>query len=204
MCCARSTDPSGACQGSNDQLLSDFQHINAITLALIKDYDQVFEKVNYHPYYICYVRTHHLSCWSPPSFALPSLTKAYAFPFFTSRSERFMTISQNKMSRMRSPLSPLVRTLVGSHTVPFAICAQAQLWLRKGDVVMVMEMHESGWWLGRLSYGGRRTEEAPRVLESGGGAVQPAGYFPAAYCAYLSGRHCQDTDNENAWEEGYE
>ncbi len=26
-----------------------------------------------------------------------------------------------------------------------------QLWLHEGDIVMVMDMHQSGWWLGQVS-----------------------------------------------------
>lgn len=70
---------------------------------------------------------------------------------------------------------------------------------------MVVEMHGSGWWLGELSYGGggRSPPESAPPDYQGEKIIRQVGYFPATYCAYLSGRECQTHDNEQAWEEGH-
>lgn len=138
-----------ALAGPDEQLLEDFAHINGITLALIKNYDSLFAKVDYEPHYKCYVRA--LFDYEPPP-----------------------------------------------HT-------QGELRVRQGDVLMVVEIHGSGWWLGELSYGGggRSPPESAPPDYQGEKIIRQVGYFPATYCAYLSGRECQTHDNEQAWEEGH-
>jgi hypothetical protein len=82
---------------------------------------------------------------------------------------------------------------------------QGELRLRQGEVVMVVEMHDSGWWLGELSYGGGSTGGGGERQEKdyqGEKIVRQVGYFPVTYCAYLSGRECQPHDDAHAWEAG--
>jgi hypothetical protein len=86
--------------------------------------------------------------------------------------------------------------------------------MRRGDVVMVVEIHASGWWLGELSYGGSSgSRSSSREHEHAAAAdpdyqgekiIRQVGYFPATYCTYLSGRECQTDDDEHAWEQGHQ
>lgn len=87
--------------------------------------------------------------------------------------------------------------------------------MRQGDVLMVIEIHDSGWWLGEVSYGGRtksiqnggekQEQKESEVERSVIGyqsekIVREVGYFPATYCAYLSSKECQPNDDANSWE----
>ncbi|KAL6050144.1 Protein fam13b [Balamuthia mandrillaris] len=66
----------------------------------------------------------------------------------------------------------------------YTAASPSELSFSKGDVLLVMDKHNSGWWKGEKN-----------------GVV---GYFPATYCAYLNGQMCGEKTNKENEEDNEE